>query len=187
MYTCSLCCTVTFTEKQLVGVLLDLFAGGSETVTTTLIWSIIFMVLNPSVQARVYAEIVTVIDEQTSPRIYHRRELPYTEACICEIQRLGDVLPLSVSSSTTEDVYIKGYCIPKDTMIITSLYSVHMDPNVWSEPRKYRPERFLDNQGRVKLGKELMLFGAGVQHIHYHVNLPHQYFQIQQNKNITES
>lgn len=46
--------------------------------------------------------------------------------------------------------------------VFSSLYSVHMDPEVWSDPETFRPERFLSDDRQQVIGKDLVLpFGAG--------------------------
>ena len=43
-----------------------------------------------------------------------------------------------------------------DSQILPILYAAHMDPNVWDKPHEFRPERFLDNAGKV-IKKDLMI------------------------------
>ena len=45
-------------------------------------------------------------------------------------------------------VELDGHIIPKDTHVIPLLYAMHMDPEVWDEPEKFVPERFLKD-GKV--------------------------------------
>lgn len=55
----------------------------------------------------------------------------------------------------------RGYTIPKGTVIIPNLWSVHRDPTVWEEPDDFNPSRFLDDQGNL-LRKECFIpFGIG--------------------------
>jgi cytochrome P450 len=42
-------------------------------------------------------------------------------------------------------VYVDGYLIPKGFSIVSSMESMHMNPNVYAEPNKFSPERFLNN------------------------------------------
>ena len=147
-------------ERQLIGLCNDLFGAGTETTSTTLTWAIIYMSLNPDVQKRIHAEIDDVIGPEVKPSMHHRLQLPFTEACILETQRLGDLVPLGVPHAVTEDVYFRDYFIPKGTMIMPNMYGVHMNPDLWPEPEKFKPERFLDSGGKIDK-KELIPFSLG--------------------------
>ena len=47
-----------------------------------------------------------------------------------------------------------------------NLYAVHMDPDVWTEPSKFCPDRFLDETGNV-IGKDRIIpFSLGKLHLH---------------------
>ena len=63
----------------------DLFTAGTETTGTTLLWGMIYMMKKPEVQERVQQEIDEVLGGQQA-RFEDREKMPYTEACIFEIQ-----------------------------------------------------------------------------------------------------
>lgn len=42
-----------------------------------------------------------------------------------------------------------------------SLYSVHHDRLKWDDPEVFRPERFLDTNGKLITNKEMYFFGFG--------------------------
>lgn len=65
-----------------------------------------------------------------------------------EIQRRTNVPPLGIAHRAIRDTFLLGYKIPEDTIVLTSLYSLHMDPHFWKDPLAFRPERFL-NQGQI--------------------------------------
>ena len=67
----------------------------------------------------------------------------------------------------TEDVELGGYLLPKGTMIIPEIRSIHMDPNEWPEPEVFRPERWIDDAGKVRKSDSFMPFSAGL-----HSNTP---------------
>jgi len=52
-------------EEQLEIILEDLFLGGSETTGTFLTWSVLFMVQNPDVQAKLRKEICGKLGNRT--------------------------------------------------------------------------------------------------------------------------
>ena len=42
-----------------------------------------------------------------------------------------------------------------------NIWSVHMDPDTWPEPSKFRPERHLDADGNVIKSDHILTFGLG--------------------------
>ena len=71
----------------------------------------------------------------------------YCVATIQEIQRVSCVAPSTLIHSPTHDVEVKGFKIPKDTMIAANLAKFMMDPEVFSEPKKLLPDRFIEHEG----------------------------------------
>jgi len=55
----------------------------------------------------------------------------------------------------------RGFTIPKGTVVIPNLWSVHRDPAVWEEPDSFRPGRFLDAEGKLQRIESFMPFGIG--------------------------
>ncbi|CAO4375302.1 unnamed protein product [Caenorhabditis nigoni] len=78
-----------------------------------------------------------------------------------ESQRLANLLPMNLSRTTTAEVEIGGYRIPKDTVITPQISSVMYDPEVFPEPYEFRPSRFLDSLGNLKKVEELVPFSIG--------------------------
>ena len=85
----------------------------------------------------------------------------YTEAVICEVLRKSSVVPLGILHRALEDETIDGYLIPKETTIIANIYGAHHDPQVWGDPEIFRPERWIDSDGKLKKFDQLVAFSAG--------------------------
>ena len=51
--------------------------------------------------------------------------LPYTDAVLHEIQRMSNVVPLSVPHATNRDIQLGGYTIPKVSSHAQFLCLVH--------------------------------------------------------------
>ena len=148
-------------ERQLEQIILDLFSAGVETLKTTLQWAILFMIHNPEVQKRVQEEIGSVVDGDRLPCMDDMTQLPYTRATIYEVMRRVTVVPMGTTHATERTVELEGHIIPKDTHVIPLLHGVHMDPDVWEDPEKFSPERFLTEEGKLYKPKHFMPFGAG--------------------------
>lgn len=88
--------------------------------------------------------------------------MPYTEAVIREVMRKDTFVPLGITHRTMEDTTFRGYNIPKDTLVYTSLHGVHYDKKIWGDPENFRPERFIDSKTEKIVKKDYSLpFGAG--------------------------
>lgn len=87
--------------------------------------------------------------------------MPYVEAFIAETLRLSSIIPLAVFHAATEDTEFMGYNIPKETIIIPSLWQVHHEKLYWKDPEVFRPERFIDENGLFKYNERLMAFSTG--------------------------
>ncbi|XP_071477259.1 cytochrome P450 2U1-like [Diadema antillarum] len=149
-------------EENLRAVVTDLFVAGFETTANTLQWALLFMLRHPDVQRRVQVELDQHIDAGRMPSLSDRAELPYTEATLLEIQRIASVAPLAVPHASTKDAVIGGYVIPKGTVILSNIWAIHHDPNLWENPDQFNPERFLDKEtNQLRRRNELIPFCIG--------------------------
>ncbi|XP_038669656.1 cytochrome P450 2J6-like isoform X1 [Scyliorhinus canicula] len=151
----------SFLESKMIGTILNLFAGGTETSSTTLRWALLYMMIHPNLQSKVHDEIDRVIGKERKPTLEDREEMPYTNAVIHETQRFGNVAPLSLPHQTYRDTEIMGYTIPKGTMIIPNLTSAMFDENIWSTPHQFNPGHFLNPEGQLVKQEAFIPFSAG--------------------------
>ncbi|XP_056132348.1 cytochrome P450 2J4-like [Lampris incognitus] len=151
----------TFDEDNLVICTLDLFAAGSETTSTTLRWALLYMAKYPDVQEKVQAEIDRVIGSSRQPSMMDRANLPYTDAVIHEIQRMGNIVPLSIPHITNRDVQLGDYTVPKGVTIIPNLTSVLFDKHEWETPFTFNPGHFLNEERKFVKPAAFLPFSAG--------------------------
>ncbi|XP_046395180.1 methyl farnesoate epoxidase-like [Ischnura elegans] len=156
----------SFTDKQLLGIGRDLFFAGYDTTFNTIVFSLLYMILNPDIQKKVQDELDEVIGKDRLPSFQDRDShlIPYTEATVLEILRSSTVVPLSVPHAplmAQKDIEFRGYVIPKDSTILVNLHQLHHDPKIWGDPENFRPERFLNAEGKVIRNEAYMPFGVG--------------------------
>ncbi|KAK3552276.1 hypothetical protein QTP86_007494 [Hemibagrus guttatus] len=149
-----------FNERNLIASVINLFVAGTDTTSTTLRWGMLLMAKYPHIQDKVQAEI----DKMTGgrqPVVEDRKNLPYTDAVIHEIQRLANIIPMSLPHTTSCDVNFNGYFIKKGTTVYPLLMTVLRDESQWKSPHTFNPENFLDEQGRFVKKDAFMPFSAG--------------------------
>ncbi|KAG8550066.1 hypothetical protein GDO81_029039 [Engystomops pustulosus] len=152
--------TQYFSDENLTVLVGDLFGAGMETTSTTLRWSLLLMIKYPEIQKKVQNEIDKVIGS-AQPQMEHRKQMPYTDAVVHEIQRFGDIAPTTVPHVASEDVTFRGYFIPKGTPILPILHSIHMDKEYFTRPEEFYPEHFLDSEGNFKKNEAFIPFSLG--------------------------
>ncbi|CAB3242029.1 unnamed protein product [Arctia plantaginis] len=150
-----------FTALQLKQILGDLFSAGMETIKSSLLWMIVFMLRNPDIKRRVQEELDVVVGRERLPTIEDMINLPYTETTILETLRMSNIVPLATTHSPTKDVHLNGYRIPAGSQVVPLINCVHMDPNLWEEPNKFNPSRFIDDTGKIRRPEFFMPFGVG--------------------------
>ncbi|XP_067852274.1 cytochrome P450 2U1 [Heptranchias perlo] len=151
----------SFSEDYLFYIIGDLFVAGTDTTSNTVLWAILFMATYPEVQERVHREISAVVGESRPPSLKDKLHMPFTEATLMEIQRMTTVVPLAIPHMASETVGFKDYTIPKGSIVVANLWSVHRDPSMWEQPDEFNPSRFLDADGNIVKNEAFMPFGIG--------------------------
>ncbi|KAM3930497.1 cytochrome P450 2F2-like [Leptodactylus fuscus] len=152
--------TKFFHNENLIVLVGNLFAAGMETTATTLKWGLLLMIKYPEIQQKVQDEIERVIGS-AQPQMEHRKQMPYTDAVIHEIQRFGDIVPSNLPRATSEDVTFRGYLIPKGTIVFPLLHSALRDKAYFKKPYEFYPEHFLDSKGNFKKSEAFIPFSIG--------------------------
>ena len=88
----------------------------------------------------------------------HKPKIPYTEATMIEMWRLGPVVPIPATRHAEKDGILNGVKIPGGSKIFPFLYPMTVDPKKWPNPYKFDPERHLvEFENREKI----LRFGTG--------------------------
>ncbi|KAG0411504.1 hypothetical protein HPB47_011358 [Ixodes persulcatus] len=151
------------TEANMVQIIMDIFGAATDTSLGELQWLCLTMTRKPEIQERIKEEIERNLG-QARPGMQDRGKLPYTVACLLETLRMYPIIPLGLPHNTTCNTEVGGQFIPKDTGIFYNIYAMNRDPQLWTEPEVFKPERFLDPvTGKVnqELLPQLMTFGLG--------------------------
>ncbi|KAI8865567.1 cytochrome P450 [Ramicandelaber brevisporus] len=120
--------------------------AGTDTTSNTMTWVFDQLFQHPSVLAEVEAEVLAAFPDP-SERISYRdakSKLPYLDAVITEAMRVrsivGGLLPRVVPKGGR---IMHGYNVPEGTVVGTSPHVMHTYSQLWKEPFKFWPERFI--------------------------------------------
>ena len=117
-------------DEEVRDELMTLLVAGHETTATALGWAIERLVRQPRALARLREEVAAGEDA-------------YLDAVVRETLRLRPVIPL-VARRLTEPAEVGGHLLPAGAVVTPSIYLVHRRPDVYPEPARFRPERFLE-------------------------------------------
>nr|AKH03509.1 cytochrome P450 3075A3 [Paracyclopina nana] len=145
----------------LINILIDLFIAGTETTSSSLLWSVLFLLHHPECQFKIQREIDEVIGQIRLPMLDDKSSLHYTSAFLQESLRFASFVPMSVFHYSSKDIEYKGYSIPKGSMLLSSLYHVMYNPEFFPEPEVFKPERFIDANGHFMPDDRVVAFGLG--------------------------
>ncbi|XP_061365628.1 cytochrome P450 82A4-like [Gastrolobium bilobum] len=144
--------------------ILTLFAGGTDTSSVTLIWALSLILRNPIILEKAKTELDTEVGKERSVSESDISKLVYLQAIVKETLRLYPPASLSAPREFINNCTLGGYDVKKGTRLITNLWKIHTDSNVWSDPLEFKPERFLTTHKDVDIrGQhfELLPFGSG--------------------------
>lgn len=149
-------------EEYLICTLEDMFAAGYDTTSSALRWAISYLVNYPQYQTELQQHIDSVVGRNRLPSLKDRPCLPLVEAVATETMRIGNVSDMAIPHYTVRDTMLCGYRVPKDTVVILDLESVHLDPRCWDNPREFNPYRHLDVSDNTMIKQDkLLIFSAG--------------------------
>nr|ABC69421.1 CYP71D20v2 [Nicotiana tabacum] len=130
------------TNDNIKAVVVDMFAAGTETSSTTTVWAMAEMMKNPSVFAKAQAEVREAFRDKVSFDENDVEELKYLKLVIKETLRLHPPSPLLVPRECREDTDINGYTIPAKTKVMVNVWALGRDPKYWDDAESFKPERF---------------------------------------------
>ena len=134
------------TDEELRDELMTLLVAGHETTATSLAWAFELLLRHPEQLARLQAEIEGGDGDE------------YLDAVIKETLRVRPVVP-GVIRKLTAPVELAGYELPAGMRVAPNIYLTHRRPDVYPEPERFRPERFIERPAETY---SWIPFGGGV-------------------------
>jgi cytochrome P450 family 3 subfamily A len=149
----------TLNDKEIIGQALIFMIAGYETTSVLMSFFFYVMATEPIIQEKVYEEIRQELgdDEVTHEKL---SQLQYLDMVINETLRMYPPV-IRFDRVASEDYQLGNYHIPKGSLINVPVYPIHHDPNIWPEPEKFIPERFLPDEKAKRHPMSFLPFGDG--------------------------
>uniref|UniRef100_A0A7N0SYN8 Cytochrome P450 n=1 Tax=Kalanchoe fedtschenkoi TaxID=63787 RepID=A0A7N0SYN8_KALFE len=148
-------------DKEINIFILEIFMAGSETTSSTTEWAMTELLHNPTKLAKLKSEMRQVVGD----RVLEESDieaLPYLQAVVNETLRLHPPIPFLVPRRAMRDTKFLNYDIPENTQVFVNTWAIGRDPEIWTDPDTFDPERFIGSRVEYR-GKnfEFIPFGAG--------------------------
>ena len=134
-------------DNTIVDELLALLVAGQETTAGSLAWAAERLSRHPAIQVRLRSAMQNSCDSN------------YVDAVIAEVLRVRPVLHWSVRWLSAP-LQLSDWLIPEATMVAASIYLLHLRADLYPEPARFAPERFLTKHQRAPYA--WVPFGGGV-------------------------
>lgn len=156
-----------WTDDELVAQCSLFFAAGSDTSSSTLTLALYELVANPDIQQKLYVEIIETNKKLGDRRISYDvlQRMRYLDQVISETLRKW---PPQVQTDRlcVKDYYFDDgnklkFKIEKGRLILFQIYGIHHDEKYFTEPEKFNPDRFSDENKNNIISGTYMPFGIG--------------------------
>ncbi|XP_047056233.1 dolabradiene monooxygenase-like [Lolium rigidum] len=151
------------TTEIITTVILEIFAAGSGTSSTTLEWAMSELVMNPDLLRRAQAEVRGAFKGQSKITECDVGKLSYLHLVIRETLRLHAPVPFLLPRQCRERCEVMGYDIPEGTKVLVNTWAMCRDGAYWEDAEEFKPQRFEASTAMDFKGGdfEFIPFGAG--------------------------
>ena len=142
-------------EKELRDELITLLLAGYETTASAIAWALYWIHQVPGVLDKLLKELDSLGTAVEPTAI---AKLQYLNAICQETLRIYPLTPVAFPRIAKLPLQIEGYQIEPGTALAPCIYLTHQRSDLYPEPRRFRPERFLEQQFSPY---EYLPFGGG--------------------------
>ncbi|EFA10751.1 cytochrome P450 monooxigenase CYP4Q9 [Tribolium castaneum] len=134
---------------------------GHDTTAVAICFALMCIACHPDIQERIFEEIEETFSDDTKPDYKSLQELKYMERCIKEVLRLYPSVPFIARSLGEDIVTYSGHKLKAGSMVHLHIYDMHHNPQVYPDPEKFDPDRFLPENCLKRHNFAYVPFSAG--------------------------
>ncbi|XP_043273337.1 uncharacterized protein [Venturia canescens] len=134
---------------------------GHDTTAVGMTFALLLLAQHKDIQESARAEVKKVVYENGGKMgMAEIQKLSYLERCLKESLRLYPSVPF-ISRTIREDLQLKTHVVPAGSLLSLHIFDMHRDPNFWSDPLVYDPDRFLPENIQGRHPYSYVPFSAG--------------------------
>ena len=145
-------------DEEIRDELMTVFFAGYDTTSFALTMSLWLLSQNPGVRESLEKEARTKIHGTVATE-EEARSLTETSMAFREAMRLFPPVYM-VNRTPIKDSLIHDYLLPRNSLILLSIWDVHRSEKYWKEPLAFRPTRFSEDTPS-DLRRAFLPFGGG--------------------------
>ncbi|XP_044261137.1 cytochrome P450 4C1-like [Tribolium madens] len=150
-----------FDDEDILEETQTMLLAASETTGLTMSSILLVLAIFPEVQEKIYEELDSILwNNDNEITLEHINKMVYLEAVIKEVMRVLPTVPY-INRIMTEDLHLENCTVPTGSNIIISIKNIHDSPDLWENPQKFNPERFLNKEEINRSRCAYMPFGFG--------------------------
>ncbi|XP_053549485.1 cytochrome P450 4B1 [Bombina bombina] len=134
---------------------------GHDTTASGISWILYSMAKYPEHQQKCREEIQEVMGERNSVEWEDLGKLPYTTMCIKESLRLYPPVPGVARQLSKPITFCDGRSLPKDAVVLLSIYAMNRSSSIWEDPEVFDPQRFTPENTSKRHTHAFIPFSAG--------------------------
>lgn len=131
------------TDVELRDQMMTLLFAGLETSLAALTWAFYWIHKHPEVKEKLLQELDSLPDNAKAMDVFR---LPYLSAVCNETLRVSPVAMFAFARVVQSPVEIMGYQFQPGVQMAGCIYLTHQREDLYPEPKKFKPERFLERQ-----------------------------------------
>nr|ANY58157.1 CYP719A17 [synthetic construct]BAG75116.1 cytochrome P450 [Eschscholzia californica] len=157
-----------YDEEMVIFAIFETYLLGVDSTSSTTAWALAYLVREPNVQDRLYNELNNYANynDRKILKVEVINKLQYLQAVTKETMRMKPIAPLAIPHKACRDTSLMGTKIDKGTKVMVNLHALHHNENVFTDPFKFMPERFLkvnnEDVNMKAMEQSLLPFSAGM-------------------------
>nr|UZE89828.1 cytochrome P450 CYP4415A1 [Chrysoperla zastrowi sillemi] len=146
---------IHYDQNQILDDMNIFLAAGTETTSITSSFVLLMLGIHQNIQDKVYEELNRILNDDKNEHEKNKnrmitpddiRQMFYLEMVIKETLRLYPIVPIVARTITKDLMLPTSGTIPSGCCCIAAPIAVHYDPEIWTQPLLFNPDRFLSEE-----------------------------------------